>query len=60
MREGRSQVDVLTNQWEMEVRAAPSESEDEEETHFDTSLVPLTSNSGSILKNGNSSPKNRV
>ncbi|XP_059139556.1 sodium/hydrogen exchanger 8-like [Physella acuta] len=60
MREGRSQVDVLTNQWEMEVRAAPSESEDEEETHFDTSLVPLTSNNGSILKNGNSSPKNRV
>ncbi|CAL1539369.1 unnamed protein product [Lymnaea stagnalis] len=57
MREGRSQVDVLANQWEMEVRAAPSESDDENES-METSLI--AGSNAHTVSNGSSSPSNKA
>ena len=56
MREGRSQVDLLAKQWQMEVRAVPSETDGEEDSNnevmAETSLMG-NGNSGSPTGNGN-------
>ncbi|XP_055891267.1 sodium/hydrogen exchanger 8-like [Biomphalaria glabrata] len=57
MKEGRCQVDVLANQWEMEVRAAPSESEDDV-TEFETSLISQSGSNKLLAPNGSSTPSN--
>ncbi|RUS80101.1 hypothetical protein EGW08_012147 [Elysia chlorotica] len=55
MREGRSQVDLLAKQWQMEVRAVPSETDGEEDSHTEgmaeTSLMG-NGNSGGDNSNG--------
>ncbi|XP_005102642.1 sodium/hydrogen exchanger 8 [Aplysia californica] len=58
VREGKSQVDLLTSQWQMEVRAAPSES-DEENIEMETSLIPQAS-SGGLLHNGSNGSNTRM
>lgn len=47
MREGRSQVDLLAKQWQMEVRAVPSETDGEEDSN--TEVMAETS----LMSNGN-------
>uniref|UniRef100_A0A0B6YBF3 Uncharacterized protein n=1 Tax=Arion vulgaris TaxID=1028688 RepID=A0A0B6YBF3_9EUPU len=59
MRDGRSQVDMLATQWQKEVRAAPSESEDDiDNLEMETSLITASS-TASLLQNG-TSPIDRI
>lgn len=60
MREGRSQVDMLATQWQKEVRAAPSESEDDNENiEIETSLI-TTDSTVSLYQNGTPTPGDRT
>ncbi|GFS27447.1 sodium/hydrogen exchanger [Elysia marginata] len=56
MREGRSQVDLLAKQWQMEVRAVPSETDGEEDSNnegmAETSLMGNGGNGGNGNSNG--------
>ncbi|CAG5131082.1 unnamed protein product [Candidula unifasciata] len=60
MREGRSQVDMLATQWQKEVRAAPSESEDDNEnTEIETCLI-TTASTASLFQNSTLPPNDKV
>ncbi|KAK3732047.1 hypothetical protein RRG08_026434 [Elysia crispata] len=52
MREGRSQVDLLAKQWQMEVRAVPSETDGEDDSN--TEVMAETS----LMGNGNGGKDN--